>query len=341
MPNSGEIETNQEYTKYTVKPWDNLTTIAKNNDTTVSKIANLNNISNINFISLGQVLKIPNKNKLIALPKCDQKIVEKIKDSEKNDVRKKATNDLATKLLWSDWEFQISDFHNINMEDLNADKILKAFLSLLPWWGDLDSDENDDVFSGNWIKKVEDDDFLNWNNLKEWVEKNRKMLPFWEALCIAWNNPNFVKHLKKWWSSSCWRWVWETLIALWVKDFPRWWRDWWKYDKFCANRPDQFTKVMCRSPWDASTWDIVPYWKHCTHENATPEREEFWHVEMKDGNWQFCSYYKSNMPWWSAKAERNLAIKDNEEYRKQTGYLWYVYRPKIKANIWVLSAKFS
>ncbi|HEY3473772.1 MAG TPA: LysM peptidoglycan-binding domain-containing protein, partial [Anaerolineales bacterium] len=44
---------------YTVKPGDTLTVIAIRHGTTVAAIASANNISNINSISVGQVLIIP------------------------------------------------------------------------------------------------------------------------------------------------------------------------------------------------------------------------------------------------------------------------------------------
>lgn len=44
---------------YTVKPGDNLTKIARNFGTTVNEIASLNNITNVNLIRVGQVLRIP------------------------------------------------------------------------------------------------------------------------------------------------------------------------------------------------------------------------------------------------------------------------------------------
>jgi murein DD-endopeptidase MepM/ murein hydrolase activator NlpD len=43
---------------YTVKKGDNLTKIAKANNTTVAKLAELNNIKNVNLIQIGQVLKL-------------------------------------------------------------------------------------------------------------------------------------------------------------------------------------------------------------------------------------------------------------------------------------------
>jgi len=43
---------------YTVKKGDNLTKIAKANNTTVAKLAELNGIKNVNLIQIGQVLKL-------------------------------------------------------------------------------------------------------------------------------------------------------------------------------------------------------------------------------------------------------------------------------------------
>lgn len=48
----------EEYINYKVKPGDTLSEIAKKYDTTVSSIASLNNISNVNLIYVNQVLKI-------------------------------------------------------------------------------------------------------------------------------------------------------------------------------------------------------------------------------------------------------------------------------------------
>jgi peptidoglycan endopeptidase LytE len=43
---------------YTVKKGDNLTKIAKANNTTVAKLVGLNGIKNANLIQIGQVLKL-------------------------------------------------------------------------------------------------------------------------------------------------------------------------------------------------------------------------------------------------------------------------------------------
>jgi nucleoid-associated protein YgaU len=43
---------------YTVKKGDNLTKIAKANNTTVAKLVELNEIKNANLISVGQILKV-------------------------------------------------------------------------------------------------------------------------------------------------------------------------------------------------------------------------------------------------------------------------------------------
>ena len=48
----------EEYINYKVKPGDTLSEIAKTYNTTVSSIASLNKISNINLIYVNQILKI-------------------------------------------------------------------------------------------------------------------------------------------------------------------------------------------------------------------------------------------------------------------------------------------
>ena len=48
----------EEYINYKVKPGDTLSEIAKTYNTTVSSIASLNKISNVNLIYVNQILKI-------------------------------------------------------------------------------------------------------------------------------------------------------------------------------------------------------------------------------------------------------------------------------------------
>ena len=58
--NGEKSETNNiEYINYTVKKGDTLTKIAKQFNTTIIKLATINNIQNINFIKVGQNLLIP------------------------------------------------------------------------------------------------------------------------------------------------------------------------------------------------------------------------------------------------------------------------------------------
>ena len=54
---------NEKFTNYTVKKNDTLYSIAKNFNTTVTDIINLNNLSNSN-LNIGQILKIPNQNSI-------------------------------------------------------------------------------------------------------------------------------------------------------------------------------------------------------------------------------------------------------------------------------------
>ena len=58
------------YKTYTVKKGDNLYNIAKNNNTTVSAIVDLNNLSTVN-LAIGQILKIPNSNNTYTVKKGD------------------------------------------------------------------------------------------------------------------------------------------------------------------------------------------------------------------------------------------------------------------------------
>lgn len=47
--------------KYTVKKGDTLSKIARTHNTTVSELAKLNNIQNVNLVRVGQVLTLPVK----------------------------------------------------------------------------------------------------------------------------------------------------------------------------------------------------------------------------------------------------------------------------------------
>lgn len=60
MPTIPEQPSNQEYTLYTVKAGDSLYSIAKNYNTTMQEIINLNNLSTT-VLNIGQILKIPEK----------------------------------------------------------------------------------------------------------------------------------------------------------------------------------------------------------------------------------------------------------------------------------------
>jgi predicted chitinase/LysM repeat protein len=57
-----------QYTTYKVKAGDTLSAIAEKYDTTVEELARLNNIKNVNLISVGQVLKVPFPGKDVKTP---------------------------------------------------------------------------------------------------------------------------------------------------------------------------------------------------------------------------------------------------------------------------------
>jgi len=57
-PNPGNSNNNQ-YDTYTVKSGDTLSAIARRYGTTVAELAKINNIANVNLISVGQIIKIP------------------------------------------------------------------------------------------------------------------------------------------------------------------------------------------------------------------------------------------------------------------------------------------
>ena len=60
----------EDYVIYVVKPGDNLYSIARKYDTTVSELKRLNNLTS-NNLSVGQELKIPNERRIYVVKRGD------------------------------------------------------------------------------------------------------------------------------------------------------------------------------------------------------------------------------------------------------------------------------
>lgn len=84
---------------YTVKKGDNLYTIANKYDTTVNEIKKINNLSS-NVLKIGQVLKLPNLNKIITYTVKKGDSLWKIANKYNTTVKKIITlNNLSTSTL--------------------------------------------------------------------------------------------------------------------------------------------------------------------------------------------------------------------------------------------------
>lgn len=77
---------------YTVKSGDTLSAIAHTHGTTVSEIAQKNNISNINFISIGQILEINTPNAEQKAPETTNPVATNPETSVESSIASETTN---------------------------------------------------------------------------------------------------------------------------------------------------------------------------------------------------------------------------------------------------------
>lgn len=110
--------------------------------------------------------------------------------------------------------------------------------------------------------------------------------------------------------ASCWANVWDALLAFWMKDLPKSWRDWYKWSTFLDNN-DNFIKVPISSPSEAKAWWVLVYdkwyWK-------TKDRQLYGHVEIALWNNQYYyGWWPHNKPGWSTNS----------------WFKGYVYYPKV------------
>lgn len=77
---------------YTVKSGDTLSAIAHTHGTTVSEIAQKNNISNINFISIGQILEINTPNAEQKAPEATNPVATNPETSVESSIASETTN---------------------------------------------------------------------------------------------------------------------------------------------------------------------------------------------------------------------------------------------------------
>jgi hypothetical protein len=113
------------------------------------------------------------------------------------------------------------------------------------------------------------------------------------------------------------------------------WRDGYRWEKFLDKWVQQktFVKVKIDHPNEAKPWGIVVYRKWALW---SIERIKYWHVEIKWGDWNYYSYYKSDILWWSTFNTSKLeyekkvikgTIQNPYLFKEITGFTGYVYYP--------------
>lgn len=80
-------------------------------------------------------------------------------------------------------------------------------------------------------------------------------------------------------------------------------------------------------PKDARAWEILVYNENAQSSRATNTRKIYWHVEIKWSDNNYYSYYKSNMPWWSARENQNISA---QEYARLTWFNGKAYSIELK-----------
>jgi len=81
-------------------------------------------------------------------------------------------------------------------------------------------------------------------------------------------------------------------------------------------------------PKDALAWEILVYNEDAQASSATNARRKFWHVEIKWNDNNYYSYYKSSIPWGSAKVSENISAA---EYARLTWFNWKAYSLGLKS----------
>jgi len=145
-------------------------------------------------------------------------------------------------------------------------------------------------------------------------------------------NPQLSGELGKWiqrnyvnnWNNSCWASCWDAMTNFWIRGLPQYWRDWYKWKWFLEARPNQFTRVAISHPNEAKPGWIVTYWQNA--ERWTNVRKKYWHVEIKGLDWDFYSYYHSNIPGGSSRSQATW-----NQYKRHTWFEWFAYYPKSRA----------
>lgn len=122
-------------------------------------------------------------------------------------------------------------------------------------------------------------------------------------------------------NNSCGASVWDALTKFRIRWLPTSWRHGYAWEWFLDSRSDQFTKVAISHPSEAKPGWILVYseWARLW----TDMRKRYGHVEIKWENNQYYSYYHSPTPGGSASSRARWA-----QYKRDTGFIWYVYYPK-------------
>lgn len=132
--------------------------------------------------------------------------------------------------------------------------------------------------------------------------------------------------VKKWpantWDDSCWAAVRELLESYWIKDLPQYGANGKEWERILNERPNQFVKMRINHPDEAYPWAILIY--DGSGIKWSEMNKKFGHVEIKWSDWNYYSFYKSEMSAWSAKTTE----KDPQQYADQTGFIGYAYYPK-------------
>ena len=186
--------------------------------------------------------------------------------------------------------------------------------------------------------------YLNRNNARLWiiswdiiqtlawtersVEEFSEILEYTPLAAELWRyiRTNYVRAPRQAsWVTSCWAAVWAALNNFWIRELPQSRRDGYRWQWFLDARPNQFIKVTISHPDEALPWWILVYdrWAQgIPGRTVNAWRRGFWHVEIKCDENQYCDFARRSNPWGSINSRARW-----ERYKRETGFIWYVYYP--------------
>lgn len=192
------------------------------------------------------------------------------------------------------------------------------------------------------------------NSLKKFVEEKKEVSKECNSMC---NDIKDFLPTKAWfdfatriagidlptkWGWKCWPWV-TKLIKEWCWIEPlKNWRNWWTLVERLLevssvpfkNWHIKFETVYRATPFDMLPWEICSYsawspWYKSEGKRQNDWGFKYWHTEICDNNWNFCSDYRTDCPWWSAWVRKHFgsvekakayAKANPEEFAKKTWF---------------------